>query len=228
LDVSLVGTDPLPRQKRPYESLQPTERWKRRKKAKAAIAEVLDEIGVPLESIVPTPKPSPSELIALPTSVRRQMRKVPSLHIPSEHSMIQCKQQLATTHATETGTFANGGPGAYVTDPIRFVSVLCAQSSFLAVGGDKGDGITKIGITYSVRGPDQFRKLPNGKIRKKHPFIQHFAPLLVYKGNDDWEDMNTLTAPSLTPFTGDSATFPHILAVLQNLIDTRNVSKHAQ
>jgi hypothetical protein len=43
--------------------------------------------------------------------------------------MIQCKKKLLLTHATETGTFANG---AYITDPIRFVSVLCAQSPFLA------------------------------------------------------------------------------------------------
>jgi hypothetical protein len=76
-------------------------------------------------------------------------------------------------------------------------------------------------VTYSVRGPVQFRKLPNGKFKKRHPFIQHFAPLVVYKGNDDWEDMNRLTAPSLTPFNGDSAAFPHIFAVLQHLIDTR-------
>lgn len=62
--------------------------------------------------------------------------------------MIKCKQLLAVTHATETGTFANG---AYVTDPIRFVSILCAQSSFHAVSGDKGDDYTKLGVTYSVR-----------------------------------------------------------------------------
>jgi hypothetical protein len=217
LDASLVATDPTPRKKRPYETLQPTEKWKRRTKAKAAVAQVVNEIGVPLEAIIPTSKPTAAELIALSTSTRREIRTVSSLHIQSEHSMIQCKKQTAITHATETGTFVNG---AYITDPIRFVSVLCAQSPFLAVGGDKGDDLTKLGVTYSVRGPTHFRKLPNGKIKKRHPFIQHFAPLLVYKGDDDWEDMNTLTIPSLTPFTGDSAAFPHIFAILQHLIDT--------
>jgi hypothetical protein len=67
----------------------------------------------------------------------------------------------------------------------------------------------------------QFRKLPNGKFKKRHPFIQHFAPLLVYAGDDDWEDMNELTAPSLTPFKGDSAVFPHIFALLQHFIDAK-------
>lgn len=53
-------------------------------------------------------------------------------------------------------------------------------------------------------------------MRKKHPFIQRFASLLVHKGSDKHDDVD-----QLTPFTGDSAAFPHIFAVLQHLIDTR-------
>ena len=87
-----------------------------------------------LSFLIPRPR---AELIHLPTSVREAIRTVPSLHIPSEQTMIQCKQQLATSHATETGTFAGG---AFIADPVRFVSVLCAQSSFIAVGGDAGGG----------------------------------------------------------------------------------------
>ena len=216
-----VSSAPIPRTKRSYDTLQPTEQWKRRTKAKAAVAEVLDEIGVPLEAIAPPPTPSPAELIHLPTSVREQIRTVRGLRIPSEKLMIKCKQLLAASHATETSTFASG---AFVTDPLRYVSVLCAQSSFLSVGGDKGDDHTKLGITYSVRGREQYRKLPNGKFKKRHPYTQHFAPLIVYTGDDDWEDMNGLTAPALTPFKGDSAAFPHIFAVLQHLIDEKRVS----
>lgn len=125
-----------PRSKRPYAELGSTEKWKRRKKARAAVAAVLETVGVPMDAIQPPVVPSPVELIHLPTAVREQIRSVPSLHIPSEQSMIQCKQQFAHLHATETGTFAKG---AYLTDPLRFVSTLCAQSSFLAVGGDTGD-----------------------------------------------------------------------------------------
>ena len=113
--------------------------------------------------------------------------------------MIKCKRLLASSHATETGTFANG---AYISDPVRFVSVLCAQSCFIAVGGDAGGGHTKLGVTFSV-----------GK-------VQHFAALLVYAGSDSWEELHHLTTPALAPFTGDSAAFPHILAVLQHFIDT--------
>jgi hypothetical protein len=51
LDVSLLATDPMSRKKRSYETLQPTEKWKRRTKAKAAVNEILQEIGVPIEEI---------------------------------------------------------------------------------------------------------------------------------------------------------------------------------
>jgi hypothetical protein len=114
--------------------------------------------------------------------------------------MIACKKLLATSHATETGTFAGG---AYITDPVRFVSGLCAQSSFIAVGGDAGGGRCVLGVTYSAAGK------------------QHFAALLVYEGGDSWLELQDCRAKGLTPFTGDSAAFPHIWAVLQHFIDTR-------
>jgi hypothetical protein len=197
---------PATRAKKDYALLRPTQKRERRKQLRCAIAEAEQQVGCPLEVITPPPTPSPVDLIHLPTSVREQIRTVRGLRIPSEKLMIRCKNLLATTHATETGTFASG---AYITDPVRFVSVLCAQSPFLAVGGDSGgrngqqQPLTKLGITYSIKG------------------VQHFAPLMVYAGSDHWEDMNELTIPSLTPFTGDSAAFPHIWAVLQHLIDTR-------
>jgi hypothetical protein len=170
-------------------------------KAKAAVAEVLDEIGVPMEVIAPPSTPAPIDLVHLPTSVREQMRGVRHLRIPSEKQMIQCKKLLAASHGTETGTFAGG---AYMTDPLAYVSVLCAQSPFIAVGGDAGGGFTKLGITYS------------------HHDKQAFACLLVYFGGDSWLELQDCRAEGLTPFKGDSAAFPHIWAVLQHLIDTRS------
>ena len=205
--------------KKDYGDLRPTQQRERRKQLRIAIAEAEQKIGCPQEAVTLPSTPSPADLIHLPTSVREQFRTVRGIRIPSEKLMIKCKKLLAATHATETDTFASG---AYITDPLRYVSVLCAQSPFLAVGGDTGDDLTKLGITYSVRGREQYRKLPNGKVRKKHSYIQHFAPLIVYAGSDNWEDMNELTSERLTPFTGDSTRFPHIFAVLQHLIDTRN------
>jgi len=44
----------------------------------------------------------------------------------------------------------------------------------------------------------------------------------VYEGGDSWLELQDCRAEGLTPFTGDSAAFPHIWAVLQHLIDTRS------
>jgi hypothetical protein len=195
---------PFPRTRRPYETLRPTQKRERRAQLRAVVVEAEVTIGCPLEAITPPCTPSPADLIHLSTSVREQIRTVRGLHIPCEQTMIACKQQLATTHATETGTFAGG---AYITDPLRFVSVLCAQSSFLAVGGDAGGGRCVLGITYSVRSDNKM--------------MQHFAALLVYEGGDSWLELQDCRAEGLTSFTGDSAAFPHIWSILQHLISTR-------
>jgi hypothetical protein len=191
---------PLSRSKRPYDTLCPTQKWKRRKKLYEQVTAAVETVGCPLEAINQPPIPSAAELIHLPTSVREQIRTVPSLHIPSEQTMINCKLQLAFTHATETGTFVGG---AYMTNPLAYVSVLCAQSSPIAVGGDSGGGQTKLGVTFTQQG------------------AQQFACLLVYEGGDSWLELQDCRAPGLTPFVGESAAFSHIWAVLQHLIDMR-------
>jgi hypothetical protein len=81
---------PSPRAKRPYEELQPTQKWKRRKKLQTEVAAAVEKVGCPLEAINQPPVPSPAELIHLSTAVREQIRTVPSLHIPCEQSMINC------------------------------------------------------------------------------------------------------------------------------------------
>jgi hypothetical protein len=160
----------------------------------------LEAVDCPLEALQPA-APPPAALLHLPTSVREAIRSVEGLRIPCEQTMIRCKRQLASSHATETGTFAGG---AYITDPVRFVSVLCAQSPFIAVGGDAGGGRCVLGVTYSAAGK------------------QHFAALLVYEGGDSWLELQDCRAAGLTPFVGESAAFPHIWAVLQHFIDTRS------
>jgi hypothetical protein len=197
---------PITRTKRPYDTLQPTQQYKRRKQLHSAIAEASQQIGCPVDALHLQQRTTPEELLHLTTAERERTRTIPSLHIPCEQTIIKCKQLLATSHATETGTFAGG---AYITDPVRFVSVLCAQSPFIAVGGDTGGGHTKLGVTYSV--PTPTRDNP-----KKT--TQHFACLLVYEGGDSWLELQDCRAEGLTSFTGDSAAFPHIWAVLGTVI----------
>jgi len=54
---------PSPRAKRPYEELQPTQKWKRRKKPQAEVTAVVERVGCPLEAISQPPVPPPAELI---------------------------------------------------------------------------------------------------------------------------------------------------------------------
>lgn len=193
---------------RPYDALGATQQRERRKR----LREAAEHIGCPISAVVSSSISSPSislttpaDLLHLSTSMREQIRTVRGLHIPSEKVMIRCKQALAVTHGTRTATFPRG---AYISDPMRFVTAVSGDSALLVVGGDAGGGHTKLGITYTVL---------DGCTR-----LQTFAALLVYEGKDDWEELSRLETIGLTPFDGDSAAFPHIFSVLQHLIETRN------
>ena len=88
---------PVSRLKRPYDTLRPTQKHEQKTQLRSAVAEAEQKIGCPLGAIASPSTLSPADLIHLPTSIREQIRTVPSLHIPSEQSMIQCKKQLANT-----------------------------------------------------------------------------------------------------------------------------------
>ena len=154
---------PIPRAKRPYDSLKPTQKWERRSKAGAAVQQVLDTVGCPLAAITRPVPCTPTKVIHLSPAERQRTRSIRPFLLPSERTMRKSLERYATTHATETGTFAKG---SYITDPLRYVSVLCAQATFTAVGCDCGGGHCKLGITFGMDGK------------------QHFAALLVYNGGD--------------------------------------------
>ena len=197
---------PVPRAKRPYDTLKPTQKWVRRTKARAAVEEVLNNIGCPLSAIAREAPCTPTKVLHLSPAERARTRTVKSFHLPTERSMRKRSKRLARTHATETNTFAKG---AYITDPLRYVSLLCAGSPFLAVGGDCGGGHCKLGVTVLLHGK------------------QHFAALLVYDGGDQYEDLSQLTVAGTTRFVGASAPFTHIFQVLQHMIDNNNAFLHA-
>ena len=163
--------------------------------------EVLDNIGCPLSAIVRPVPVTPTKVIHLSPAERQRTRSIRPFLLPSERTMRASLERYATTHATETSTFAKG---SYITDPLRYVSVLCAQATFIAVGGDCGGGHCKLGITFGMDGK------------------QHFAALLVYDGGDQYEDLRALTEAGTTRFVGASAPFATVFQILQHLIDTRN------
>ena len=75
---------PIRRVKRPYDTLQPTQQWKRKQKLRTAVAAAELEADCPLTAVRHHATTPPEELIHLPTSVRNAIRTVPSLRIPSE------------------------------------------------------------------------------------------------------------------------------------------------
>ena len=191
------------RSKRKYEDIGPTQRNLRRKLGREALA----AIGVPASALC-DPKPTPAAMLALTTAERRKVRTVDSMEIVSENKMTECKLTLATTHGTRTAPFSfprageqeNAAVGAYVCDPLRLLLAVAAQSPFLCVGGDKGGGFTKLGVTY-----------------RSHQ-RQHFLPLLVFEGDDHYDDLEALRKPDVTKFEGSSEPHKTIYDVLQFII----------
>jgi hypothetical protein len=193
------------RAKRPYDQLGPTQRWERRQKGKAALA----DIGVPASALC-THQPTAASLLPISTAERRKFRQLETtFKLPCEQKMALCKRQFAFTHGTQTACFtlppAEAGQservGAYVTNPIRLVRLLSAHSPFVAVGGDKGSSWVKLGVTY------------------QHKQRQRFLPLLIFEGKDNYESLHELRTPNLTCFTEESAHHAHIFSVLQHIID---------
>jgi hypothetical protein len=164
----------------------------------AAIEEASERIGCPIEALDFAPHVTPADVLHLSTAERKRFRTVSKVHIPCEQFIGKVKVGLASSHAAETASFANG---AYVKDPLRFVRLLTAGSSFLAVGGDTGDKITKIGVTYVDS---------QGK--------QQFAALMVYRGKDNHADFTALKSRHIT-FIGESDGCAHIFDVLQHFIN---------
>ena len=85
------------RSKRAYEEIGSTQRWERRKQARAA----LERIGVPATAVCEH-RPTTAAILSLTTATRRKIRTIPSLCIPGEKRSAACKKLLAHTHGTAT------------------------------------------------------------------------------------------------------------------------------
>ncbi len=181
----------------PLSHLTPSGQRYRKRKAE----EALSQIQVPAAVLSPIRIPA-AHLVGTSTRFRREMRdKLPSVRIAGEKAIVAEKERLAETKGTATESFETG---AYLTDPLRLINQVTKHSPKICIGGDCGSGFTKIGITYI------------------HRNTTHFSPLLVYQGKDDWQHLAQFLTPATPPFSGDSAHFPNIWAVLQYLIQSKN------
>jgi hypothetical protein len=79
--AAAVPSTPVPRVKRPYELLGPTQKRARRRMAREAVADVLEQVGVPMQTIQPTTLPTPNELLYLSNAEREHERIIPHAHM---------------------------------------------------------------------------------------------------------------------------------------------------
>jgi len=179
------------RKRKEYDELQHSERSDRSKQFRGFVDDLSKRLKVPKDQLYENQYTMPpNQLLQLDGSIRNQMRAIDGVKIPCENTLSKLKMELAVTHGTMTGEFLRGGlMGAYMSDPLTFLQSVSTRSQFLCIGGDAGNGVSKLGVTYTNR---------RGK--------QKFQPLLVYAGKDDWESLEKLKhepgEEPLTPFFG--------------------------
>ena len=131
--------------------------------------------------------------------------------VPSFNTIAAVREQLADAAGMRTASFTvEEQHFTVVTDPLRCVQTLMQSSQVFVLGGDRGGGITKIGVTYTTRSG-----------------IRSFAPLVTTNGKDDYPSFSLLNRPTQQlgfAFTMDTAAhtdppFQSYQAVLQWIVD---------
>lgn len=134
-----------------------------------------------------------TDLMHLPMRTRKKARTIPSIYLPSEHSIRKLRLHWASEKGTQTNSCrVRGMIVAYVTDPITLISELVYRSPFLVVGCDRGGDQTKLGVSCQSPGGSTV-----------------FIPLCVTDGKDNYEDLAKLNAAGCLPFTGATARAAH-------------------
>lgn len=95
--------------------------------------------------------------------------------------------------------------GAYLTDPLKFLRLVCEDGGPKAVGCDCGGGVTKMGVTF-------FNKVEKSA---------HFICLVACLGHDKWENMHALCESGITKYEEETqeADCRSIIDVFHYLID---------
>lgn len=144
----------------------------------------------------------------LTAAQRKNIRPVLPAVIPSEHTLTKLKYTAADAFGTRTASVkVDGIHYAYVTDPLKLMRHCLLYSAakmdneerMMIIGGDKGRGTTKLGITYI------------------NPFhCLQYLPLLVYDGEDDNEGLN-MSGHVPFQFTGESQQYTDIWDILNDI-----------
>lgn len=192
-----------------YSLSSPTTKKRRKSEVNSAIHTAAKTIDFPLSNIqLKRPSILVSEFILLPCCTRTLVRStITSVSLPCERTIRKKLKTMAFEQGTETIDFTIGEMnGSFISDPLLFIETVMKNGNELkALGGDKGGGITKLGLTYS-----------------DSSHHSHFVSLLVYDGKDDYQALSSLNHPSIS-FTGRSTALVNFSSLLQFIIDRFHV-----
>ena len=192
---------------KPWEELSShSERWERLQLLHLCCT----ALAMPSTIVQSTQQKTPAAAVAhLDNKILKQIRDV--LPVPSFNTIAAVREQLADAAGMRTASFTvDEQQFTVVTDPLRCVQVLTQHSQVFVIGGDRGGGTTKLGVTYTTRSG-----------------IRSFVPLVTTSGKDDHPSFSLLNRPAAQlgfAFTMDTAahaepSFQTYQAVLQWLVD---------
>lgn len=176
-------------------------RTKQRNRRTATLRLCAEGLGMELSDDKRT---TAAALIGFDNYQLKPLRK--ALQLPAYSTIALARSKAAEEDGTATASFEWGGAAyAFVTDPIRFFNRHIADRSSctpgFVVGVDRGDGITKIGVTYFVND------------------IASFVPLAVSTGDDGWTGLSPFADRSLAALTGESELYRTVIGAMQWLIE---------
>ena len=164
----------------------------------------LRALGVTPQDLLKHKAPA-SHLLHLPNSKRKTVLSLPIVRVWGEKPLRRLKSELALSMGTETVTFAHG---SYIRDPLKLINKLCRPySDFLCIGGDSGAASLKLGVTYL-----------------NHNKKAAFLPLFLSDTGEKYEELAALGEPGVTNFSGESAQYKSIWALLQSLVQPRSAT----
>lgn len=184
---------------KPWDKICCRQQQRRRKK----VLEFMEAIKMPVSALVShyRAKDVLHLMHLYPFSYHRIAREMLPGLVPSRRSINEEREVMKALGAEVASTTVDGTPIAFVTDPKLYIETVTANSTFVAIGVDKGSDITKIGITCD----------------NKHR-VARFHPLVAYKGSDNYAELSTIC--STLPFIGDTANTYSIWEMLQSYIDS--------
>lgn len=153
---------------------------------------IVNKCDTPPHALCPVVRLSPRDMIGhhkpIRTATKLIMKQTDGRVItPAEKSVrnerVICAEERATITREFSYTNSNNITinGAYVTDPWKLLMRVVKNSKWIAIGGDVGGSVMKLGVTHTHASG-----------------VTSFLPLLIYDGDERYETLSLFNNPILT------------------------------